>query len=53
MQRTSLTWLQHVANPLHVYCRLLDLGLGISVSRRIGRFYEKFLYVFLVRSMKN
>jgi hypothetical protein len=53
MQRISILWLQHIANPLHLYCRLLDLGLSMSLSRRIGRFYEKFLYAFLVRGIKS
>ena len=36
--------IQHRANPLHVYCRLMDLGLGRWLSRRVCTFYEKHLY---------
>ncbi len=35
---------QHRANPLHVYCRLVDLGLGRFISRRICVFYEKIVF---------
>lgn len=37
-------WLLHRTNPLHVYCRLMDLGLGRSVSRRVCRFYERHVF---------
>jgi hypothetical protein len=53
MQRISLLWLQHITNPLHLYCRLLDLGLSMSLSRRIGRIYERIFYTYLVRGIKN
>lgn len=36
--------IQHRVNPLHVYCRLLDLGVGRFISRRICVFYEKLLF---------
>jgi hypothetical protein len=37
-------WIQHVSNPLHIYCRLIDFGLSAGVSKRLGIFYEKYLY---------
>jgi len=35
---------QHYLNPLHVYCRLRDLGLPSSVARTISFSYERILY---------
>lgn len=31
---------QHYANPLHVYCRLIDLGIKKEISRKICTGYE-------------
>jgi len=42
--KLSRTWVQHISNPLHVYCRLLDFGLSKKFSRRLTIFYEKYLY---------
>ena len=36
--------LQHRTNPLHVYCRLMDLGLGRFLSRRLCVFYERLFF---------
>ena len=33
--------LQHILNPLHVYCRLRDGGLSLKKARRIGMSYER------------
>jgi len=35
---------RHVLNPLHVYCRLKDLGLPSSVAHRMCRVYERFIF---------
>jgi hypothetical protein len=35
---------QHYLNPLHVYCRLRDLGLPSTVARTISNGYERILY---------
>ncbi|MDP3426899.1 MAG: hypothetical protein Q8S17_05920 [Humidesulfovibrio sp.] len=35
---------QHYLNPLHVYCRLRDLGLPSPVARTISSSYERILY---------
>jgi hypothetical protein len=35
---------QHYLNPLHVYCRLCDLGLPSPVARTISAGYERILY---------
>lgn len=31
-----LNWLQHRLNPLHIACRLCDLGLSRKLSMRLG-----------------
>jgi len=36
--------LQHRLNPLHVYCRLRDCGLGGSLTRRMCLVYERYVY---------
>lgn len=33
--------LQHYLNPLHVYCRLLDIGIPRSIAAFLCRNYEK------------
>ncbi|MDQ7836722.1 MAG: hypothetical protein RDU24_15185 [Humidesulfovibrio sp.] len=35
---------QHYLNPLHVYCRLRDLGLPSPVARTISNSYERVIY---------
>lgn len=47
------TWLQHIANPLHIYCRLMDWGLGRRISRRLGVFYEKSLFLFVSKDINT
>ncbi|MGD2126524.1 MAG: hypothetical protein PVG99_10615 [Desulfobacteraceae bacterium] len=48
MERATMrmyrTWMQHKANPLHIYCRLIDLGLNTEMSKRLGILYETYLY---------
>jgi hypothetical protein len=31
----------HLANPLHVYCRLRSLGVGRELSLRLAELWEK------------
>jgi|GEM_PF-941604 len=35
---------QHYLNPLHVYCRLCDLGVPSGVARAVSSGYERVLY---------
>ena len=35
--------LQHFFNPLHLYCRLRDLGFSEDFARKLCRFYERYL----------
>ena len=41
-QNASAT--QHYLNPLHVYCRLCDLGLPSPVARTLSAGYERIVY---------
>ncbi len=35
---------QHYLNPLHVYCRLCDMGLPTPVARTLSAGYERMIY---------
>ncbi|WP_018123769.1 hypothetical protein [Desulfovibrio oxyclinae] len=41
---TMRSRLQHRLNPLHVYCRLRDLGLCDSAAHRISVCWERLIY---------
>jgi len=41
--------LQHRLNPLHIYCRLCELGLPYGLARSISAGYERALYRPLAR----
>jgi hypothetical protein len=43
MQRFKRT-LEHLLNPLHVYCRLRDMGMGGGPARVFCRTYERSVY---------
>lgn len=36
--------LQHMLNPLHVFCRLREAGLSSGLARHISRAYEVCVY---------
>ena len=36
--------LQHILNPLHLYCRLCDMGLSCHLARSICTAYERLFY---------
>lgn len=36
--------LQHLFNPLHIYCRLQQAGLTESFARRLCKAYERSVY---------
>lgn len=44
MSRRISEALRHRLNPLHVYCRLRDLGLPTAVARFLCEGYERTLY---------
>jgi hypothetical protein len=43
MARLRLVLL-HSLNPLHVYCRLVSLGVNEKVGMTLSRYYEKSIY---------
>ena len=53
MMKFRSNWVQHIANPLHVYCRLIDFGMGEGLSKRMSMFYEKYLYQYLAKDLKE
>lgn len=46
-----MVWLrntvQHLLNPLHVYCRLRDMGFKAHSARRVTCNYERIVYRFV------
>ncbi|GAB6177237.1 hypothetical protein JCM16814_21280 [Desulfobaculum senezii] len=36
--------LQHYLNPLHVYCRLRDIGVSTALTRHVCAAYERYVY---------
>ena len=38
---------RHVLNPLHIYCRLKDIGVPVSVARKMSLVYERFVFRLL------
>lgn len=42
-----LSWkeiLRHHLNPIHVYCRLVDIGISPHSARSISMTYERLVY---------
>jgi hypothetical protein len=44
---SRLLRIQHRFNPLHVYCRLVERGLGVKGARSISMFYELVIWSWL------
>ena len=40
--------LQHLLNPLHIYCRLQQAGLTEPLARRLCEAYERAVYRHLL-----
>lgn len=40
--------LQHYLNPLHVYCRLRDVGLSKGTASLVGWLYECLIFRWLI-----
>jgi hypothetical protein len=46
--------LRHHLNPLHIYCRLRDLGLAKGLAIFLCRFYERTIFkCFLGQKIKE
>ena len=52
MMRFYNLWVQHISNPLHIYCRLVDFGVSIRFSKKIGMIYEKYIYLIFMKDIK-
>lgn len=37
-------WFHHKLNPLHVYCRMRDIGVEECKAKSFGRKYESYIY---------
>jgi len=48
-------WFYHVFNPLHIYCRMRDIGVEDCKARSIGKKYECYIYrpIFLGCKLKG
>jgi hypothetical protein len=49
--KVNNTWMQHIANPLHVYCRLIDCGLSEGTSKRLSMIYERYIYHYFLKDL--
>jgi hypothetical protein len=47
------TKLKHILNPVHMYCRLREIGFRKKISIKIASFYETKLYKILFERKKN
>lgn len=45
--------IQHILNPLQVYCRLLDCGLPRHCAMGITRWYGKTIYRIIRKIIKG
>lgn len=41
-----ISYLEHIFNPLHIYCRLRGLGISKKPAWHCSRLYEKLYRVF-------
>lgn len=42
--RTIRLYFQHFFNPLHVYCRLREIGMQSNTAHRVCIVYERLVY---------
>jgi hypothetical protein len=41
---------QHLFNPLHMYCRMRDMGMQHMTAVKMCAYYERFFYRLVYRS---
>ena len=46
---TLIRGLSHFLNPLHVYCRMIDIHLSKYRAKKLGILYEKTIFALLKR----
>lgn len=39
---------QHIFNPLHLFCRLRQMGCPVAGARALSRAYERAVYRFIL-----
>ncbi|TIH19303.1 hypothetical protein D0S45_03735 [Marinifilum sp. JC120] len=39
-----IAFMEHIFNPLHIYCRLVDCGLPSAKAKKVARAYELCLF---------
>lgn len=44
---------KHYLNPLHIYCRLMDIGIDKNKSIKIGKLYEKWIWTKILWIIKK
>ena len=42
--------IKHYMNPLHIYCRLRDLGLGKAFAAYLCRAYERRVFIHVIKA---
>jgi hypothetical protein len=40
--------IKHYMNPLHIYCRLRDIGIGKGTAMFLCRIYERNLFRYFI-----
>jgi len=45
--------LQHYLNPLHIYCRLRNMGLAKGVAVFLCRVYERAIFRYIVPQWRS
>lgn len=45
--RLFLLYLQHILNPLHIYCRLVDLHINQNTALKIAYIYDRGIFRFI------
>jgi hypothetical protein len=47
VMRQIRNFMQHFFNPLHVYCRLKDMGVKTPTAHKMSKAYERYLWRFI------
>jgi hypothetical protein len=45
--------IKHYMNPLHVYCRLRDIGISRNAAMFVCRIYERAIFKYFARGEKE
>jgi hypothetical protein len=53
MLASRLMKLQHVLNPVHVYCRIMEAGVRRDLAVTMSRSYEILVFTFLSPAIKG